>query len=81
MAWTMWKRISARRTTPAIQWIVTQGNRIPTTGKNAVIRSTNIETAMSQWKPREAGEWRSTRSGTPGAGDAGAGSGWATIFT
>ena len=55
------------RTIPAIQWIVTQANWTPITGKNAVTSSVSIVAAMSQWKVRDACEWRSTRSGTSGA--------------
>ena len=41
--------------TPAIQWMVTQGNWIPITGKKAVISSTNMVALIVQWNPRAPG--------------------------
>ena len=49
--------------TPAIQWMVTQGNWIPMTGKKAVISSANMVADIDQWNPRAPALWRRIFSG------------------
>lgn len=45
----MWNTTAAESTTPAIQWIVTQSNLMPTMGRKAVTLSVSTDTAMIQW--------------------------------
>src|SRR6266849_1401457 len=52
------------RTTPAIQWYVTQANLTPTFGRKAVMSSANMAIDMIKWKRRAPSECLATRSGT-----------------
>src|SRR5207237_10905284 len=71
-ACTMWKTTETVNTEPAIQCQVTQSNCGPTFGTNAVMRSVNMDAAMTQWNRRATSECRGMRSGrrTASSGEA-----------
>ena len=52
VACTMWNRIEAVSTSPAIQCHVTHANCTPTIGRKEVKSSVNIDAAMIQWNIR-----------------------------
>ena len=52
VACTMWNRIDAVSTNPAIQCHCTHANLTPTIGRNEVNSSVNIDAAMIQWNTR-----------------------------
>ena len=53
------------KTRPAIQWIATQSNWMPSTGKKPVTSRTKIAAVIDQWNRRDAMECRMILSGTP----------------